>query len=79
MPAQAGIQSTPMDAVVTGSSACADDDGAERSRAALYKCIRDEVTRLCSENRLRPILIVDDDPTLCETLSQQLAVDGARE
>jgi DNA-binding response OmpR family regulator len=24
----------------------------------------------------RPILIVDDDPTLCETLSQQLAVDG---
>jgi type II secretory pathway predicted ATPase ExeA len=32
----------------------------ERSRAALYKCIRDEVTRLCSENKLRPILIVDE-------------------
>jgi len=32
----------------------------ERSRAALYKCIRDEVTRLCSENKVRPILIVDE-------------------
>jgi type II secretory pathway predicted ATPase ExeA len=32
----------------------------ERSRAALYKCIRDEVTRLCSENKLRPLLIVDE-------------------
>jgi type II secretory pathway predicted ATPase ExeA len=32
----------------------------ERSRAALYKCIRDEVTRLCAENKVRPILIVDE-------------------
>jgi general secretion pathway protein A len=32
----------------------------ERNRAALYKCIRDEVTRLCSENKLRPVLIVDE-------------------
>jgi general secretion pathway protein A len=32
----------------------------ERSRAALYRAIRGEVTRLCLESRMRPILIVDE-------------------
>lgn len=32
----------------------------ERNRAALFKQIRSEVSRLCAENRLRPILIVDE-------------------
>jgi len=32
----------------------------ERNRAALFRRIRAEVSRLCSENRLRPVLIVDE-------------------
>lgn len=32
----------------------------ERSRSSLFKHIRTEVSRLCAENRLRPILIVDE-------------------
>lgn len=32
----------------------------ERSRAALYRQIRGEVTRLCTEARVRPVLIVDE-------------------
>lgn len=32
----------------------------ERSRAALYRAIRGEVTRLCLEARMRPLLIVDE-------------------
>jgi len=32
----------------------------ERNRAALFYRIRSEVSRLCSENRLRPVLIVDE-------------------
>lgn len=32
----------------------------ERSRAACYKQIRDQVSRLCGEARVRPILILDD-------------------
>jgi general secretion pathway protein A len=32
----------------------------ERSRSALYRAIRDEVTRLCTESHMRPILIVDE-------------------
>jgi type II secretory pathway predicted ATPase ExeA len=32
----------------------------ERSRAALYRQIRGEVTRLCTEARTRPILILDE-------------------
>lgn len=31
-----------------------------RSRAALYRCIRTEVTRLCVENKVRPVLVVDE-------------------
>lgn len=33
---------------------------AERNRAALFRSIRSEVSRLCHENRLRPLLIVDE-------------------
>jgi len=32
----------------------------ERSRAALYRQIRSEVTRLCHEARVRPFLVVDE-------------------
>lgn len=32
----------------------------ERNRAGLFRQIRSEVSRLCAENRLRPILIVDE-------------------
>jgi len=32
----------------------------ERSRAALYRQIRGEVTRLCHDARIRPILVVDE-------------------
>jgi general secretion pathway protein A len=32
----------------------------ERSRAALYRLIRTEVTRLCTEARCRPLLLVDE-------------------
>jgi type II secretory pathway predicted ATPase ExeA len=32
----------------------------ERSRAALYRCIRAEVTRLCLEAKVRPVLVVDE-------------------
>lgn len=32
----------------------------ERSRAALYRQIRGEVTRLCTEARTRPVLILDE-------------------
>jgi general secretion pathway protein A len=32
----------------------------ERSRAALYRVIRTEVTRLCQETKVRPVLVVDE-------------------
>jgi type II secretory pathway predicted ATPase ExeA len=32
----------------------------ERSRAALYRCIRTEVSRLCLETKVRPVLVVDE-------------------
>lgn len=32
----------------------------ERSRAALYRVIRAEVTRLCAETKVRPVLVVDE-------------------
>jgi type II secretory pathway predicted ATPase ExeA len=32
----------------------------ERSRAALFRQIRSEVTRLCAEARCRPILVIDE-------------------
>jgi type II secretory pathway predicted ATPase ExeA len=33
---------------------------AERSRAALYRCIKGEVNRLCLESKIRPVLVVDE-------------------
>jgi general secretion pathway protein A len=36
----------------------------ERSRAALYRQIKNEVTRLCAEARCRPVLIVDESQNL---------------
>ena len=36
----------------------------ERSRAALYRQIKNEVTRLCAEARCRPVLIVDEAQNL---------------
>ncbi len=44
----------------------------ERSRAALYKCIRDEVSRLCLESKLRPILIVDEAQSLRSEVLEEL-------
>lgn len=32
----------------------------ERNRAALFRQIRAEISRLCAENRLRPVLIIDE-------------------
>jgi type II secretory pathway predicted ATPase ExeA len=32
----------------------------ERSRAALYRAIHNEVTRLCTESKIRPTLIIDE-------------------
>ena len=32
----------------------------ERNRAALFKQIRTEVSRLCAENRVKPVLIIDE-------------------
>jgi general secretion pathway protein A len=44
----------------------------ERSRAALFKQIRSEVSRLCAENRLRPVLIVDEAHHLRTDLLEDL-------
>ena len=44
----------------------------ERSRAALYKCIRDEVSRLCLEAKLRPILIIDEAQNLRSDVLEDL-------
>jgi type II secretory pathway predicted ATPase ExeA len=44
----------------------------ERSRAALYRCIRTEVTRLCVENKVRPLLIVDEAQNLRSDVLEEL-------
>jgi type II secretory pathway predicted ATPase ExeA len=44
----------------------------ERNRAALFKQIRTEVSRLCAENRLRPVLIVDEAHHLRTDLLEDL-------
>lgn len=44
----------------------------ERSRAALYRQIRNEVTRLSTESRLRPILIVDEAHALRSDVLEEL-------
>jgi type II secretory pathway predicted ATPase ExeA len=44
----------------------------ERNRAALFKQIRGEVSRLCAENRLRPVLVVDEAHHLRTELLEDL-------
>lgn len=44
----------------------------ERSRAALYRTIRDEVTRLCIEAKTRPILIIDEAQNLRSDVLEDL-------
>ena len=44
----------------------------ERNRAALFKQIRTELSRLCAENRLRPVLIIDEAHHLRTDLLEDL-------
>lgn len=44
----------------------------ERNRAALFSIIRNEVSRLCAENRVRPVLIVDEAHHLRTDLLEDL-------
>ncbi len=44
----------------------------ERNRAALFRQIRGEVSRLCAENRLRPVLIIDEAHHLRTELLEDL-------
>ena len=44
----------------------------ERNRAGLFRQIRGEVSRLCAENRLRPVLIVDEAHHLRTDLLEDL-------
>lgn len=44
----------------------------ERSRAALYKCIRDEISRLCHEAKLKPILVIDEAQNLRSEVLEDL-------
>ena len=44
----------------------------ERNRAGLFRQIRSEVSRLCAENRLRPVLIIDEAHHLRTELLEDL-------
>lgn len=44
----------------------------ERSRAALYRVIRAEVTRLCHEAKVRPVLVVDEAQHLRPDVLEEL-------
>jgi len=44
----------------------------ERSRAALYRVIRAEVTRLCLEAKVRPVLVVDEAQHLRPDVLEEL-------
>jgi type II secretory pathway predicted ATPase ExeA len=44
----------------------------ERNRAGLYRQIRTEVTRLCTESRQRPVLIVDEAHCLRSDVLEEL-------
>ena len=44
----------------------------ERSRSALYRVIRGEVTRLCTESKLQPILIIDESHLLRSDVLEDL-------
>jgi len=45
---------------------------AERSRAALYRQIKNEVTRLCTETRTRPVLILDEAHALRSDVLEEM-------
>ncbi len=50
----------------------------ERSRAALYRQIKSEVSRLCADARTRPILVVDEAHQTDQSENHASApVDGA--
>lgn len=44
----------------------------ERSRAALYRQIRNEVTRLCTETRTRPVLVLDEAHALRSDVLEEM-------
>lgn len=44
----------------------------ERSRAALYRCISGEVSRLCIEAKARPVLIIDEAQNLRSDVLEDL-------
>lgn len=44
----------------------------ERSRAALYRGIKREVTRLCQESHVKPILVIDDSHLLRSDVLEEL-------
>ncbi len=44
----------------------------ERSRAALYRVIREGVTRLCLESKVRPVLVVDEAQNLRPDVLEEL-------
>jgi type II secretory pathway predicted ATPase ExeA len=44
----------------------------ERSRAALYRQIRNEVTRLCTETRTRPVLVLDEAHALRNDVLEEI-------
>lgn len=44
----------------------------ERSRAALYRQIKNEVTRLCAESRIRPVLILDEAHALRSDVLEEM-------
>jgi hypothetical protein len=50
----------------------------ERSRAALYRVIRAEVTRLCLEAKVRPVLVVDEAQRFDTRALGKIAVEPGR-
>jgi general secretion pathway protein A len=44
----------------------------ERSRAALYRSIKQEVSRLCRESRIKPILVIDEAHLLRPDVMEEL-------
>ena len=44
----------------------------ERSRAALHRCIKHEVSRLCQESRLKPVVVIDEAHLLRSDVMEEL-------
>ena len=42
----------------------------ERSRAALYRAIKTEITRLCHETKVRPVIVIDEARTCAARCSK---------